>query len=187
MAADPGAREGMNRLLRAYSFSAFVTTAVLLSLSLSAAAQSPTPTPRPDANAGVTVEAESLLLNEADRIAVFRGDVLATQGGLSLRSEEMRVRYGDAAGGAGPEIERIDASGGVIIILNGDEIRGDEATYDLVARTFEATGNVVLLRDGNRVQGQRFIANLDTGESEIVGRVTVQFNPTTTGESGSSQ
>ena len=177
----------MNRLLRAYSFSVFLTATVLLSLS--AAAQSAAPSPRPDANVGVIVEAESLQLNEADKIAVFRGDVLATQGGLSLRSEEMRVRYGDAAGGGGegPEIERIDASGGVIIVLNGDEIRGDEATYDLVARTFEATGNVVLLRDGNRVQGQRFVANLDTGESEIVGRVTVQFNPASTGESESSQ
>ena len=167
----------MNRFSRLRSALAILFSAVLLSKSV--AAQDAAPTPRPGTNASVTVEAESLRLNEVDRIAIFRGNVLATQGALTLRSAEMRVRYSDAAatGADGPEIERIDAVGGVVILLNGDEIRGEEATYDLVAQTFEAMGNVVLLREGNRVRGQRFFANLETGESEIVGRVTVEFSP----------
>ena len=167
----------MYRFSPARSALAFLFAGVLLAESV--AAQEAAPTPRPGINPSVTVEAESLKLNEADRIAVFRGDVLATQGALTLRSAEMRVRYSDAsaAGADGPEIERIDAVGGVVILLNGDEIRGEEATYDLVAQTFEAMGNVVLLRDGSRVRGQRFFANLETGESEIVGRVTVEFSP----------
>ena len=172
----------MYPISRARSALAFLFSAVLVAES--AGAQDAAPSPRPGTNPSVTVEAESLKLNEVDRIAVFRGEVLATQGALTLRSAEMRVRYSDssAAGADGPEIERIDAVGGVVILLNGDEIRGEEATYDLVAQTFEATGNVVLLRDGNRVRGQRFFANLETGESEIVGRVTVEFSP---GEGGS--
>ena len=177
----------MNGFHRAHSVGALLIALVLVATS--AAAQDIVPAPRPDSDSGVTVEAEALRLNESDRIAIFTGDVVASQGALSLRSEEMHVRYGDTTGTGdeGPEIERIDAKGGVIIILNGDEIRGDEATYDIVAQTFEATGDVVLIRDGNRVRGQRFVANLGTGESEMVGRVTVEFNPGSAGTSGSDQ
>ncbi len=153
-----------------------------------AASQDTLPTPRPDQNPGVTIESDALQLNDADRVAVFRGDVVARQGTLTLRSEEMRVQYGGQGGdGDGPSIERIDASGGVVILLNGDEIRSETAIYDLLARAFEATGNVELLRDGSRVRGQRFIANLDSGESEVVGRVTVEFNPGAVSGSGSNQ
>ena len=148
-------------------------------------AQTPQPRPAADASrssgpvsdAEVVVNADSLQLSEVDRVAVFRGAVEAVQGALVLRAEEMRVRYGDAESADGPQVDTIDATGGVVILHQGDEIRGDRATYDVAAGVFEARGDVVLLREGSRILGQHFVGNLVTGESEMLGRVTVEFTP----------
>ncbi len=138
----------------------------------------------------VVVNADRLQLNQADRTALFQGNVVAQQGSLlTLKANEMEVHYGDGASSQPdtPNIEKIFASGDVHITLQGDTVQGEEAVYDLESGLFEATGGVLLIQGGNEVRGQKFTANLLTGWSEVTGGVRVELTPVSGESSGANQ
>ena len=167
------------------SRSNLASLAAILAVSLLIAGNARVWAAESDAKQEITVEAESLQLDQESQTALFQIDVVATQGtSMTLRAREMQVKYGEApdSESVANSIELVHAVGDVHIELRGDVIEGEEATYNPVAGFFEARGNVILIRDGNRILGERFIANLTTGESEITGGVRVEFAPG--GESG---
>src|SRR5688572_3276355 len=87
--------------------------------------------------------------DRADRV-VFAGNVLVRQLDLTLRTERLTVAYST---GDGIDINRIDASGGVVVTSPSETARGDFAVYDLDQGLITMVGNVRLERGGSFLTG----------------------------------
>ena len=103
--------------------------------------------------------------DRSDRV-VLSGGVLVTQAGLNLRSARMTIAYSNASG---IDVNRIDATGSVVITKNDERATGDAAIYDLDRRLITLVGNVTLTQRGNRLNGGRVVIDLDTGKAVIDG------------------
>lgn len=129
----------------------------------------------PKADMPVEITADSLEVLQDQEVAVFRGNVEAVQGNLTLKSALLRVHYGDdAAGeGAGPvpagRISRLEAEGGVVFTTPDQSVRGTTAVYDVAAEQITVEGDVVLQQDANVIRGERLVVDLRAGRSQIVG------------------
>jgi lipopolysaccharide export system protein LptA len=120
-----------------------------------------------DSNAPVNVAANSIEAQDrADRVLIT-GNVEVTQAGLRLTAERMTVAY---SRGAGTEINRIDAVGGVTVTKGAESARGNVAIYDLDKRIITMVGNVELRQAGNNLRGGRLVIDLNSGRATVDGR-----------------
>ncbi|MFM9978348.1 MAG: LptA/OstA family protein [Sphingomonadaceae bacterium] len=120
-------------------------------------------------NAPVDVAADRIEVQDRANRAVFSGDVRVTQGGLELASTRLTVAYSGSAGAGSPQIQRLDATGGVTVRSASENARGDFAIYDLNRRLITVLGNVVLNQGPNTVRGARLVIDLTSGRSVIDG------------------
>ncbi len=104
--------------------------------------------------------------DRTDRV-ILSGGVRARQAGLSLNASRLTVAYDRS--GAGTNIERLDASGGVTVSSASETATGDFAVYDLPRRLITMVGGVTLTQGANRISGGRLVIDLDTGRSVIDG------------------
>lgn len=116
--------------------------------------------------------------DRADR-AVFSGNVVVKQNELTLRTARLTLAY---ASNNGIDVNRIDASGGVVVTSPTETARGDFGTYDLNAGVITIVGNVRLERNGSFLNGARLTldtktgrATMDGGPGASGGRVTGRF------------
>lgn len=105
--------------------------------------------------------------DRADR-AVFSGNVVVRQAGLTLRTARLTLAY---TGNDGIDINRIDASGGVIVNSPSETARGNFATYDLDAGLITMVGDVRLERQGSSLSGGRLVIDLNSGRATMDGGV----------------
>jgi len=119
-----------------------------------------------NANAPVDVTAQRIEVQDRADRAIFAGDVRVTQGALTLDTERLTVAY-QSAGGI--QIERLDASGGVVVRSPSETARGDFGIYDLERKLITLVGDVVLSRGGSRIAGSRLVIDLNTGRAVIDG------------------
>lgn len=103
--------------------------------------------------------------DRADR-AVFSGNVVVRQAGLTLRTARMTIAY---ASNDGIDINRIDASGGVTVVSSSETARGNFATYDLDKGLITMVGDVRLDRGGSYLSGGRLVIDLNTGRATMDG------------------
>ena len=103
--------------------------------------------------------------DRADR-AIFAGNVVVTQDSLTLRTARLTIAY-QSAGGI--DINRIDASGGVIVTSPSETARGSFATYDLDSGLITMVGDVRLERSGSSLTGGRLVIDLNTGRATMDG------------------
>ena len=89
-------------------------------------------------------------------------------GDLRLRAARTTVSYTDAGS---LKIQRLDATGGVIVTRGAETARGDVAIYDFDRRLITLSGNVTLQRGTDRLSGGRLTIDLDSGLSTLDGRV----------------
>lgn len=133
-----------------------------------------------DSNAPVNFTADRIEVQDrADRVLVS-GNVEVTQAGMTLNAARMTVAYRQqpgANGGTSPasatngvEIDRIDASGNVVITKANQTARGNVAIYDLNSRLITMLGNVSLTQGVNRLTGGRLVMDLNSGRSTVDGR-----------------
>ncbi|MFD1105150.1 LptA/OstA family protein [Sphingobium olei] len=145
-----------------------------------------------DSNAPVNFTADRIEVQDrADRVLVS-GNVEVTQAGMTLNAARMTVAYrnppgtassGDGMGGI--EIDRIDASGNVVVRKADQTARGNVAIYDLNAKLITMLGNVTLTQGANRLTGGRLVMDLNSGRSTVDGRSTGSGVPgTATSPSG---
>lgn len=119
------------------------------------------------------------LQDRADR-AIFVGKVHAVQGDMTMDSQRMTVAYRRAAtAGADPEVQRIDASGGVVVVDPSERATGNFGIYDLDRKLITLIGGVTLTRAGNVVRGARLVIDLDTGRSTVDGNAVAGAAGTT--------
>ena len=136
-----------------------------------------------DSNAPVNVTADRLEVQDRVDRAVFAGSVKATQGSLTLETARLTIAY---SSGDGIQIDRLDASGGVVVTSPSETARGNFGVYDLDRKLITLVGDVRLARQGSTLNGSRLLIDLQSGRAVIDGgapgvgqsggRVTGRFN-----------
>lgn len=122
-----------------------------------------------DSNAPVDIASDRIEVQDRQDRAIFVGNVHATQADMTLDSARMTVAYSKKAGGGDPQIDRIDASGGVTVVDPSERAKGNFGIYDLNRRIITLIGNVQLMRGGNTVNGARLVMDLNSGRSTVDG------------------
>jgi lipopolysaccharide export system protein LptA len=122
-----------------------------------------------NSNAPVDVTADRIEVQERADRAIFGGNVHVTQAELILDTPRLTVAYSGGAGGAGVQIRRLDAAGGVVVKSPSETARGDFGIYDLDRKLITLIGNVQLIREQNQVNGARLVIDLDTGRAVVDG------------------
>ncbi|MDO7834117.1 LptA/OstA family protein [Sphingobium sp. HBC34] len=125
-----------------------------------------------DSNAPVNFNADRIEVQDrADRVVVS-GNVEVTQAGMTLNAARMTVAYSKQPGGGsnGVDIDRIDASGNVVVTKADQTARGNVAIYDLNSKLITMLGNVTLTQGANRLSGGRLVMDLNSGRSTVDGR-----------------
>jgi lipopolysaccharide export system protein LptA len=143
-----------------------------------------------NSNAPVDVKADRIEVQDRADRALFVGNVHATQAELTLDTERLTVAYSNKpaapatkpattpattqpiatnAAGAGVQIHRLDAAGGVVVHSPSETAKGDFGIYDLDRKLITIIGNVQLNQGQNVVNGQRLVINLDSGRAVVDG------------------
>jgi len=122
---------------------------------------------RHDSDAPVNYAADRIELQDKQHRVVLSGNVDISQGDLRLRSARTTVAYTDEGA---LRIQRIDATGGVLVTRGNESARGDVAVYDFNRRIITMAGNVRLNRGGDTLNGGRLVIDLNTGVSSVDGR-----------------
>ena len=117
------------------------------------------------------VTADQLNVDQTSGATVFSGNVVAAQGGMRIASETLRLEYQPNSEGGSQRIERLIASGGVTMTTPEEALEGREAVYQLETQMLEMTGSVMLVQGQNMLSGERFVADLRTGNGQMIGRV----------------
>lgn len=143
-----------------------------------------------NSNAPVDVQADRIEVQDRADRAVFAGNVRATQGDLTLDTQRLTVAYtnqpttgqsgaGQQAGnGTGIQINRLDASGGVVVHSPSETATGDFGVYDLNRKLITLIGDVRLTHGDSNILGSRLLIDLTTG------RAVVDGGPPGVGQSG---
>ena len=132
-------------------------------------------------DAPIDITSDSLDVDDKKKLAVFRGDVDATQDTFNIRCAELSAFYkGEAglvdaadpsapkAGGQKTELTRIEARKDVhVTSKDGQSATGDWADFDTKANKVTMGGNVVLSKGKSMVRGTRLVIDMTTGESKI--------------------
>jgi lipopolysaccharide export system protein LptA len=153
----------------------WATTVMLLASATGTVAQTAkAPTP-------VNIEADQMEILDSQKKAVFRGNVVAVRGGVTLKSGELTVTYADVKqpdGTTKTDATDLDAKGAVNIKTARETITGDWAKFDPQANTLVVGGNVKLVQGATVLQGKELRADLDTDKVEMKGgRVKGSFLP----------
>lgn len=147
-----------------------------------------------DSKLPVEVTADSLeVFQEANR-AIFKGSVIAKQGVLDIRANEMEVYYDakktttksktsqdnssetksetkvtqNSSNTASNKITKVKLKDKVFISTPNETGRGDSGEYNVSNSLITLEGNVVLTSKKNIVKGDRLVYNLKTGISKII-------------------
>ena len=149
------------------------------------------PAAKGGSNAPVDVGADRIEVQDRANRAILTGNVVATQGNLTMNSARLTVIYANNGGnagaspGGGTQIQRLEASGGVTLHTPSETARSQFAIYDVPRRLVTMIGGVNLDQGANHVQGGRLVLDLDThravvdggaaGSQSHGGRVTGRF------------
>jgi lipopolysaccharide export system protein LptA len=172
---------------------ALASVALLLGLAgLTAVAQTPEPKPKTpggffgmgDARSKdpITITSDNLEYEYKDGVIVYRGDVLAVQGDIKVRSNELRITLaksddaqpdesGTAALGSASasRLDAVVATGSVRIDQGTRWAVGGKATFDQKNRTLVLTESPVLHDGPNEIAGDRVVVYLDEDRSVVEG------------------
>ena len=120
-----------------------------------------------NSDAPVNYAADHIELLDKENRVLLSGNVDITQDDLHMRAARGTVAY---TNDGGVKIQRLDASGDVVVTRGEQTARGDVATYDFNRRIITMVGNVVLHRGGDSLNGARMVIDLNTGLSTVDGR-----------------
>lgn len=122
-----------------------------------------------DAQQPVEITSDSLSLDQENGNAVFSGNVLVIQGNLRMAAGEITVLYSTQENGQG--VQRVIASGGVLVTRGADAAEGESADYAVDDALLTLNGNVLITQGATAISGDRLVVNMDTGSGTVSGRV----------------
>jgi len=131
---------------------------------------------------------ESLEYWEASKMAVLRGDAVATRDTRTLRADVITAHFKDKTAAPSPrpaavpksttggskssseslDLQRADAYGHVRLTTATETVTGDRGDYDAATEIATVTGSVKITREGgNQLEGGWAYVNLKTGISKL--------------------
>jgi lipopolysaccharide export system protein LptA len=119
-----------------------------------------------NSNAPVDVTADRIEVQDRADRAIFAGNVHVTQAELTLDTARLTVAYSSVGS---VQIQRLDASGGVVVTSPSEKARGDFGVYDLDRKLITLVGNVQLNRGDSQIIGSRLVIDLNSGRAVIDG------------------
>lgn len=132
-------------------------------------------------NARVNTAADRIELQDRQNRVVLSGNVVIDQAGLRLQSARTLINYDDSGE---LRIDRITATGGVIVTRGNERASGNVAIYDFNRRIITMAGNVRLRRGTDTLNGGRLVIDLRTGLSSVDGSASGSSVPGSTQSSG---
>ena len=172
-----------------------LTQAVLVLATLTGAmhAQAATPgtAPNPFGSAKskepIEVTSDTLEVFQPENRAIFSGHVVAIQGDVRLKADQMTVFYNPpkespagtqkgeqapkqektAAAGSPDAVKKIEAKGGVFLSTPEETASGANGVYDVEHNMIVLNDNVVLTRGQNVLKGNQLTYNFTTGKSVL--------------------
>ena len=120
----------------------------------------------------VEVEANEMEIIDADKQAIFRGQVDAVRDSEHIRSDLMTVYYADVKqpdGTSKSQVSKLDATGNVTITTKKQTITGEWAKLDVQANTLLVGGHVKLVEGKTTLQGEKLTVDLDTNRTLMTG------------------
>lgn len=121
----------------------------------------------------VEVTADTLDVDQTSGSAEFKGNVLVGQGEMRLSAQRVLVIYDEEASA----IERLEATGDVVLVSGPDAAEADKAEYTIDTGVIVMTGDVLLTQGANALTSDKMTVNLTTGTAQMVGRVKTILNP----------
>ena len=119
-----------------------------------------------DSNQPVNFDADRIELQDRQNRVVLSGSVDIRQGDLRLTAQRTTIAYNDSGS---LTIQRLDASGNVVVTRGNERARGDAGVYDFNRKTIILSGNVGLNRGGDKLNGGRLVIDLNSGLSSVDG------------------
>jgi lipopolysaccharide export system protein LptA len=117
-------------------------------------------------NAPIDVAADRIEVQDRADRAIWSGNVVVKQAQLTLEAQRLTLAYSTAGG---LEIDRLDASGGVVVRSLSETARGDFGVYDIDRRLITLIGGVRLERGGSSLAGGRLTIDLASGRAVVDG------------------
>lgn len=162
----------------------------LLLLSLASIAAELAPSSGPGERAPITIEADSMELNQGSGTNHYRGNVVLVRGTLQIRADSILLYT------RGKQLQRAVAEGNPVHLQqqgsSDDEPMRAESLYMEYlpqSESIELKGKAQLWRDGNKFSGDRIRYDLRrqtvkaSGDEQGEGRVRVLLQPTDKDES----
>jgi lipopolysaccharide export system protein LptA len=144
------------------------------------AAPAPAPAAKHDSNAPLDWIANSIEVQDRAHRATLIGNVHVVQQEMTLTADRVTANYtgsladsGTAAPGqpakSGPQVQRLDATGNVVVTRPGEIAHGDYGIYDLDRKLITLLGHVTLDRNGSIVRGGRLVIDQNTNRATVDG------------------
>jgi lipopolysaccharide export system protein LptA len=128
----------------------------------------------------VNITADKFVMDEAQHIATFTGNVVVKRKKLDVFAPKVVVDYGE---GGPSDIKSFVATGGVRIVTPDQDVKGDRAVYNPKTEELRVTGNVMVVNASSTVGSGDMIVDLKTNATTFTGggknggRVTGVFTP----------
>lgn len=126
-----------------------------------------------DTTLPLQVTADQLSVSQADGTAVFTGNVVVTQGNMTLQAVSLQVEYAKDQ----KSIARLLAKGDVKLAAGGEAASAQTADYAPETGALILQGDVLLTQGSAAISGQTLTISLKTGLGTMEGRVTTTFTP----------
>lgn len=125
------------------------------------------PKPSIDRDQPIQIVSDRLDAYHEKKMVVFTGNVVATQGKRTIKSDRLTLYYREdkktstrstktEMEGVG-NVERVEAKGNVTITEEERVVTGDEAIFEQDAEKVTVTGNAVMREGANIVRGDRIV------------------------------
>lgn len=158
--------------------SKIAAAALLLLLADGALAQTKTAAKAP---VPVNIEADQMEILDANKTAVFTGNVDATRGDTNMKAAKLTVTYAEVKQSDGTtktDATNLDAQGSVVIKTPRETITGEWAKFDPQGNKLTVGGSVKLVQGSTVLTGNELHADLNTDKIEMKGgRVKGSFLP----------
>jgi lipopolysaccharide export system protein LptA len=120
------------------------------------------------------IKSDSLTLNAKSRIFTYKGNVVVTQGDMTLTSKVVEGNYNEQN-----QIQKIVAKGDVVITKQDIKATSQLAVYDAVSSIVTLTDNPQLQQAESTLIADRIKVYLNEDRSQAEGNVRVTFVKTT--------
>lgn len=129
----------------------------------------------------VDIEADQMEILDQQKKAIFKGNVKAVRGKVTLNCDTLDVTYTeetDAKGEKKTEVTFLDAAGNVVIVSGTQTVTGTTAHMDVKTNKLTVKGNAKVVQGKTVMNGQQLFVDLNTNRSEMTGgRVKGSFVP----------